>query len=100
MVLQMYVQGRLLVLPRADVPNLARGKGQKLINIPPKVIATTDERVVAAAAMGDRDKLVVQAGARHTTLRLKDIGNYLGQRAQRGRLLPRGFQKVDDLGVA
>ena len=91
--------GRLLVLPRGDVPTLLRGKGQKLINIPPKVIATSKERVVAVAAMGERDRLVVQAGARHTTLRLKDIGNYLGQRAQRGRLLPRGFQKVDDLYI-
>ena len=91
--------GRLLVLPRADVPTLLRGKGQKLVNIPPKAIATSDERVVAVACMGERDKLVVHAGARHTTLRLKDIGNYLGQRAQRGRLLPRGFQKVDDLDV-
>lgn len=92
--------GRLLVLPRDDVPTLVRGKGQKLINIPPKVIATGSERVVAVAALGDRDKLVVRAGARHTTLRLKDIGNYLGPRAQRGRLLPRGFQKVDDVAVA
>ena len=92
--------GRLLVLPRADVPTLVRGKGQKLINIPAKVIATSDERVVAMTAMGDRDRLVVRAGARHTTLRLKDIGNYLGPRAQRGRLLPRGFQKVDGLDIA
>ena len=92
--------GRLLVLPLEVVPVLARGKGQKLIGIPPKAFKELSERVVAAAVLGERDKLVVHAGARYTTLRLKDIGNYVGQRAQRGRLLPRGFQKVDRLGVA
>ena len=81
-------------------PTCSAAKDRKLINIPPKAIATSDERVVAVATMGERDRLVVHAGARHTTLRLKDIGNYLGQRAQRGRLLPRGFQKVDGLDIA
>ena len=92
--------GRLLVLPLEVVPVLARGKGQKLIGIPPTAFKESGERVVAVAVIGERDKLVVHAGARYTTLRLKDIGNYVGQRAQRGRLLPRGFQKVDGLGVA
>ena len=88
--------GHLLVFPFEDMPVLARGKGQKLIGIPPKALAA-GERVVAVAALGERDKLVVRAGARHTTLRRKDFGNYLGSRAQRGRLLPRGFQRVDGL---
>ena len=91
--------GRLLVLPLEVVPVLARGKGQKLIGIPPKAFKESGERVVAVAVIGERDKLVVLAGARYTRLRLKDIGNYVGERAQRGRLLPRGFQKVDGLGV-
>ena len=91
--------GRLLVLPRADVPLLGRGKGQKLINIPPKAFAS-GEHLIAVAALAERDKLVVHAGARYTTLRFKDLDNYLGQRAQRGRMLPRGFQKVDDLRIA
>ena len=92
--------GRLLVLALSEVPALTRGKGQKLIHIPPKTFKESGERVVAVAALGDRNKLVVTAGARYTTLRPKDIRNFLGQRAQRGRLLPRGFQKVDDLASA
>ena len=92
--------GRLLVFPLAAVPALARGKGQKLIQIPPKAIRELGERVVALAAFGENDKLVVRAGARHTTLRLRDLANYFGDRAQRGHMLPRGFQKVDALEVA
>ena len=91
--------GRLLAFPIADVPLLSRGKGQKLINIPPKVFKAGEERVVGVAAMGERNRLVVRAGARHTNLRFKDLVNYLGSRAGRGRLLPRGLQRVDSISV-
>ncbi len=93
-------RGRLLAFPLSDVPALTRGKGQKLIDIPLKAFKEDEERVAAVAALGERRKLVVHAGARHTTLRLKALANYLGDRAQRGRLLPRGFQKVSGLEAA
>ena len=91
--------GRLLAFPIADVPLLTRGKGQKLINIPPKVFKAGEERVVAVAALGERNRLVVRAGGRHTTVRFRDLTNYLGSRAQRGSLLPRGLQRVDSISI-
>ena len=91
--------GHLLAFPIADVPRLARGKGQKLINIPPRVFKAGEERVVAVAALGERNRLVVRAGGRHTTVRFRDLANYLGSRAQRGRLLPRGLQRVDSISI-
>ena len=92
--------GHLLAFPLADVPRLSRGKGQKLIHIPPKAFKAGEEHVVGVAVLGERSRLVVHAGARHTTLRFRDLTNYLGSRAQRGRLLPRGFQRVDSIVVA
>ena len=91
--------GRLLAFPIADVPLLTRGKGQKLINIPPRVFKAGEERVVAVAALGERNRLVVRAGGRHTTVRFRDLTNYLGSRAQRGTLLPRGLQRVDSISI-
>ena len=91
--------GRMLAFPIADVPLLTRGKGQKLINIPPKVFKAGEERVVAVAALGKRNRLVVRAGGRHTTVRFRDLTNYLGSRAQRGHLLPRGLQRVDSISI-
>ena len=91
--------GRLLVFPLADVPPLTRGKGQKLINIPPRIFKAGQEQVVAVATLDERKRLIVRAGARHIALRFKDLTNYLGSRAQRGRLLPRGFQRVDSVAV-
>ena len=91
--------GRLLAFPIADVPVLSRGKGQKLINIPPRMFKAGEERVVAVAALGKRNRLVVRAGGRHTTVRFRDLTNYLGSRAQRGHLLPRGLQRVDSISI-
>ena len=93
-------RGRLLAFPLEQVPALARGKGQRLLGIPPKALREDGERVVALAALGEKDKLVAHAGARHLTLRFRELANYIGARAGRGRMLPRGFQKVDRLAVA
>ena len=92
-------QGRMLVFDLAEVPQLSRGKGNKLINVPAAAFKAGEELVVAVEVMGPADELIVQAGARHLRMRSKDLENYVGERARRGRKLPRGFQKVDSLAV-
>ncbi|MFW6094698.1 MAG: DNA topoisomerase IV subunit A [Pseudomonadota bacterium] len=92
-------QGRLLVFPAAELPELARGKGNKLLNIPPADFKSGAETVVAVGVLGADDELVVLAGQRHLRLKGKDLEGYVGERARRGRKLPRGFQKVDGLEV-
>ncbi len=93
-------QGRMLVFPLAELPELARGKGNKLINVPSAAFKSGEEAVVAVAVVGDGDELLVLAGQRHLRLKPKDLESYMGERARRGRKLPRGFQKVDGLEVA
>ena len=90
--------GQLLVLPISQVPELARGKGNRLINIPRKA-AADGECVAAVVAIAEADRLIVQAGARRLTLRHKDWAGYVGERGRRGRKLPRGFQRVEALGA-
>ena len=92
-------QGRMLVFPLAEVPALARGKGNKLLNVPTAAFKAREEFVVAVQVMSIDDELIVQAGARHLRMKWKDLQNYVGERARRGRKLPRGFQKVDSLAV-
>ena len=92
-------QGRMLVFPVADIPQLSRGKGNKLLNVPTAAFKAREEYVVAVQVMGADDELIVQAGARHLRMKAKDLENYVGERARRGRKLPRGFQKVDSLAV-
>ncbi|RPE77045.1 DNA topoisomerase IV subunit A [Vulcaniibacterium tengchongense] len=89
--------GHLLAFPAGELPELDKGKGNKLIDIPKAKLGT--ERVVAVAAVPPGGNLIVKSGARSMTLSWKDLDAYLGARATRGGLLPRGWQKVDGLAV-
>ena len=93
------LQGRLLVFPAADLPELAKGKGNKLIQIPAAELSSGRDAVSAVVALAAGDELKVLSGKRHLTLKASDLEQYSGQRAQRGSLLPRGFQKIDGLEV-
>ncbi|MGE0625002.1 MAG: DNA topoisomerase IV subunit A [Pseudomonadales bacterium] len=92
-------QGRMLVFRLDEVPELARGKGNKLINIPTPAFKSGEEQMIALAVFDEQDDLLVLAGQRHLRMKHKDLEHYLGERARRGRKLPRGFQKVDSLAV-
>jgi topoisomerase-4 subunit A len=89
--------GHLLVFPITELPELDRGKGNKLIDIPKSKLGT--EHVVAIAVVSPGGTLSIKSGARTMTLSYKDLGEYVGRRATRGGLLPRGWQKVDGLSV-
>jgi topoisomerase-4 subunit A len=89
--------GHLLAFPVSELPELDRGKGNKLIDIPKARLGT--ERVVAVAVVSPGATLLLRSGARTMSLSFKDLGEYVGSRATRGGLLPRGWQKVDGLGV-
>ena len=83
--------------PVAELPELDKGKGNKLIEIPKAKRGT--EQVVAVAVVPPTGKLQVKSGARTMTLSFKELDTYLGARGARGGLLPRGWQKVDGLVV-
>jgi len=92
-------QGRMLAFPLEEVPTLSRGKGNKLINVPSAAFKSRDEFMISVAVLGPDEELLVQAGQRHLRMKAKDLEHYAGERALRGRKLPRGFQKVDSLEV-
>ncbi|WP_312328203.1 DNA topoisomerase IV subunit A [Stenotrophomonas sp.] len=89
--------GNLLAIPASELPELDKGKGNKIIDIPKAKLAT--ERVVAVVAVGPGNTLLVRSGQRTMNLSYKDLETYIGSRATRGHLLPRGWQKVDGLAV-
>ncbi|MBP7789448.1 DNA topoisomerase IV subunit A [Thermomonas sp.] len=89
--------GHVLAFPLSELPELDKGKGNKIIEIPKAKRGT--ERVVAIAVVPPSGKLLVASGARTMTLSFNDLEGYLGARGSRGGLLPRGWQKVDGLAV-
>jgi len=78
---------------------MSRGKGNKIINVPTAAFKAGAESVVSAVVYQPSQSLVVYAGARHHRIKFKDLEHYIGERARRGRKLPRGFQKVDRIEV-
>jgi topoisomerase-4 subunit A len=90
-------QGRLLIFPVAELPALAKGKGNKLIQIPTADLAAGKDQVIAVIALPENGQLKVLSGKRHITLKPADIEHYSGSRANRGTALPRGFQRVDGM---
>jgi len=89
--------GNLLAFPISELPELDKGKGNKLIQIPPAKLKSGEERLVALACVRDGGELTLFCGQRKLTLSWRDLQAYGGSRAQRGHLLPRGFQRVDSV---
>jgi topoisomerase-4 subunit A len=92
-------EGRMLMFPIAELPRLAKGKGNKIISIPTARVAERIEFVVALTVLTADDTLTVHAGKRHHNLKPTDLQHYQGERGRRGNKLPRGFQNVDRIEV-
>ncbi|MFZ3186210.1 MAG: DNA gyrase C-terminal beta-propeller domain-containing protein, partial [Pseudomonas sp.] len=92
-------EGRLLVFPTRDLPQLAKGKGNKIIGIPGERVASREEYLADLAVLPAGSTLVLIAGKRTLSLKADDLEHYKGERGRRGTKLPRGFQRVDSLLV-
>jgi topoisomerase-4 subunit A len=92
--------GYLLAFDLDDVPELTKGKGNKLINVPPKRLKAGEEHMVGMVVMADKQEILVWAGQRYLRMASRDIEHFMGDRAHRGRKLPRGFQRVTKIELA
>jgi len=84
-------EGRLLVFPLAELPELAKGKGNKLVAL------KGEDRILASCVLPPDASLTLICGKRTLTLKPSDLAHYSGSRASRGSHLPRGFQRVDSM---
>ena len=91
--------GYMLVFPLDELPELVKGKGNKLINIPSKRLKSGEEKLAATLAITPEDSFLVHAGARYIRFKWKDLVNYIGHRAKRGSVLPQGFRNVDRVEI-
>ena len=92
-------EGRLLVFPVRDLPQLGKGKGNKIIGIPGERVASREEYLVDLVVLPAGATLLLQAGKRTLSLKAEDLEHYKGERGRRGNKLPRGFQRVEGLQV-
>lgn len=91
--------GRLLVFPLMELPELSKGKGNKIINIPSLKASQREEYVVDMQILLPDEALIVHAGKRFYTLKADDLRYYEGERGRRGNRLPRGLQNITRLEV-
>ncbi len=91
--------GHMLVTPLVGLPQMARGKGNKIIGIPAARLKACEEYVVALALIAQGDRLVIHCGKRHKVVKAAELDEYAAERGRRGRKLPRGCQKVDAVEV-
>ena len=92
-------QGRLLIYLAAELPVMGKGKGVRLIKVPPAKTNVAPEHTAGIAVFAEGDWLLVHSGKRTLKLKPAEIDTYLGERALRGRLLPRGFRQVRKIEV-
>jgi len=90
-------EGKLLAFPVSEVPEMPRGKGNKLYDIPAKKAAAREELLTGIAVVAPKGSLVVWSGERQKVLEWGELKDYKGQRAQRGAVLPRGWRTVERL---
>ena len=85
--------GRLLVIELSELPMLNKGKGNKLIQLEAK------EQILSMTLLGLNEIIQVVAGQQQLKLKGDDLQNYIGKRATKGQLLPRGYQKANKLFI-
>ena len=86
--------GYLAIYPVSELPELGKGKGVKLLNVPAKLLKDREEYVLGATIFRKGQHVLVHVGKRYLRLKGQDLEAYTGERGKRGRKLPKGFQNV------
>jgi topoisomerase-4 subunit A len=92
-------EGKMLAFPVKDLPELPRGKGNKMFGLSSKKVASREEYLAAMAIVAPEQSLIVHSKERKMTLKFSELKDYRGERAQRGAVLPRGWRTVERLEV-
>jgi topoisomerase-4 subunit A len=96
-VLTVSSEGKMLAFKVGEVPEMPRGKGNKLYDIQTKKAAAGGEKLTGLAVVPPTGQVVLWSGEKQKTLSWAEIKGFKGERAQRGSVLPRGWREIDRL---
>lgn len=91
--------GNLLIFSLKELPQLTKGKGNKMLSIPSSKVAAREEFVVDMTVLNAEQNLLIKGDGKPFTMKPKDWQHYIGERARRGNKLPRGCRNVKKLLV-
>jgi topoisomerase-4 subunit A len=95
LVLTVSSEGKMLAFKVSDVPEMPKGKGNKLYDIPTKKAAAREEVLTGVAVVPPNGTLVLWSGEKQKILTWAEVKEFKGERAQRGSVLPRGWREID-----
>ncbi|MGL9722936.1 DNA topoisomerase IV subunit A [Sodalis sp. (in: enterobacteria)] len=91
--------GRLLMFPVDDLPQLSKGKGNKIISIPSAEAAAGKDCLAGLYLLSTKASVTFYVGKRKLTLRPEDLQKFSAERGRKGTLLPRGLQQIDRVEI-
>ena len=99
MLLSISAAGRMLMFPVADLPQLSKGKGNKIISIPSAQAASGEDKLAWLFILPAQTSITLHVGKRKLKLRPEDLQKFRAERGRKGTLLPRGLQRIDRVEV-
>jgi topoisomerase-4 subunit A len=92
-------EGYIGLLDINTIPQLPKGKGNKILGIPPKKLKSGEESVNFVVCLSGKQKLMIHCGKKYKTMNLRELEEYRIDRGKRGRKLPRGYQNVSAIEI-
>ena len=83
-------RARLLIFPVSELPQLSKGKGNKLIKIKTDDFIAREEFLIGICTIKDNQKLRVEYGngKKHKQYSFEDLVNFTSHRARKGLTIP------------
>lgn len=95
MLLAITQAGRMLMFPVDDLPQLSKGKGNKIISIPSAQAKTGEDLLKWLFVLPPQSSLTLHAGKRKLSMKPQDLQKFRAERGRKGTLLPRGLQRIE-----
>jgi topoisomerase-4 subunit A len=81
------------------IPQLSKGKGNKILGVPPKRLKSGEECVSYVTCLSGKQTLIIHSGKKYKTMSVRELEEYRIERGKRGHKLPRGYQNVTGVEV-
>jgi len=95
MLLAITQAGRMLMFPVGELPQMSKGKGNKIISIPAADAAAGNDKLAWLMILPPGSAVTLYVGKRKLVLRSEELQKFRADRGRRGTLLPRGLQRID-----
>ncbi|MGO2304928.1 MAG: DNA topoisomerase IV subunit A [Providencia sp.] len=91
--------GRMLIFPVADLPQLSKGKGNKIINITGSQAASGEDLLTWLMVLPSQGSMTLYYGKRKLKFKPEDLQKYRSERGRKGTSLPRGLHNIERIEI-